>query len=286
MGICYVSKTQQQQVVVNNKLVKEPQKEESKTKSKLIVVKQNQLIELKTKIRQSYYSNSLMNLSFSSFKAILKEAKKEKILLKQITYFLTHIQFSIIEEGALKDIMIMSSSKLSIIFPKQKIFKLICKMIFFLLSKKTIETNKKRKKFINKLLNYAKVSLDDEYYNEQNESLIKNMVKASIYSTKKLTLIIINLLLFLSYFSIYFFIIPNIFQIFYNLDENKTKELLVDKLDIEMIQQKDIESIVSYIIKFINPNFSRNLFMIHSIYYICSPLKNYILNHPTQKIFI
>ena len=65
---------------------------------------------------------------------------------------------------------------------------------------------------MNKIINYALISFDDEYYNEQNESMIKNMVKASIYSTKKLTLIITNLLLFLSFFTIYFFLTPAVFE--------------------------------------------------------------------------
>ena len=158
-------------------------------------------------------------------------------------------------------------------------------MIYFFLCKKTNECNKKRKKFLNKIINYALISFDDEYYNEQNESMIKNMVKASIYSTKKLTLIITNILLFLSYFTIYFFVSPAVFEIFYNFNENKIKELLVDKSDVDNIKQSDVEQTVFNILKLINPNFSRNLFMAHSIYYICCPLKKYILNHPTQKIF-
>ena len=158
-------------------------------------------------------------------------------------------------------------------------------MIYFFLCKKTNECNKKRKKFLNKIINYALISFDDEYYNEQNESMIKNMVKASIYSTKKLTLIITNLLLFLSYFTIYFFVSPAVFEIFYNFNENKIKELLVDKSDVDNIKQSEVEQTVFNILKLINPNFSRNLFMAHSIYYVCCPLKKYILNHPTQKIF-
>lgn len=144
---------------------------------------------------------------------------------------------------------------------------------------------KKRKKFINKIINYALISFDDEYYNEQNESMLKNMVKASIYSTKKLTLIITNILLFLSYFTLYFFITPVVFEIFFNFDDNKKKQLLVDKMDCDNIKQNDIEKTVIHILKLINPSFSRNLVMCHSLYYVCSPLKKYILNHPTQKIF-
>ena len=158
-------------------------------------------------------------------------------------------------------------------------------MIYFFLCKKTNECNKKRKKFLNKIINYALITFDDEYYNEQNESMIKNMVKASIYSTKKLTLIITNLLLFLSFFTIYFFVTPAVFEIFYNFNENKLKELLVDKSDVDNIKQNDVEQTVFHILKLINPNFSRNLFMAHGIYYVCCPLKKYILNHPTQKIF-
>jgi hypothetical protein len=63
------------------------------------------------------------------------------------------------------------------------------------------------------------------------------------------------------------------------------RELLVDKIDVDKIKQNDIEKIVFHILKLINPEFSRNLFMLHGIYYVCCPLKKFILNHPTQKIF-
>ena len=284
MGVCYVSKGPQQ-IVVNSKLNKNQLKSDNNTKSNLLLIKTTQLIEFKNKIRLMYYNNSFRGLTLNNFKTIIKDTKKEKVLDKKLSYLFSHISLTLVEEGTLKDIITISFSKLSLIFPKSKKFKLICKMIYFFLCKKTNECNKKRKKFLNKIINYALISFDDEYYNEQNESMIKNMVKASIYSTKKLTLIITNILLFLSYFTIYFFVSPAVFEIFYNFNENKIKELLVDKSDVDNIKQSDVEQTVFNILKLINPNFSRNLFMAHSIYYICCPLKKYILNHPTQKIF-
>jgi hypothetical protein len=284
MGVCYVSKGPQQ-IVVNSKLNKNQVKSDISLKSNLLLIKTTQLIDFKNKIRQLYYNNSLRNIALNNFMTIIKDTKKEKILEKKLSYLFSHISLTIIEEGTLKDILTISYCKLSIIFPKSKKFKLIWKIIYFLISKRNNEGNKKRKKFLNKIINYSLITFDDEYYNEQNESMLKNMVKASIYSTKKLTLIITNLLLFLSYFVLYFFITPAIFEIFYNFNENKLKELIVDKLDVYNIKQKDIEQIVFHILKLINPEFSRNLFMCHSIYYVCCPLKKYILNHPTQKIF-
>ena len=59
----------------------------------------------------------------------------------------------------------------------------------------------------------------------------------------------------------------------------------MDKSDVDNIKQNDVEQTVFHILKLINPNFSRNLFMAHGIYYVCCPFKKYILNHPTQKIF-
>ena len=284
MGVCYVSKGPQQ-IVVNSKLNKNQVKSDISLKSNLLLIKTTQLIDFKNKIRQLYYNNSLRNIALNNFMTIIKDTKKEKILEKKLSYLFSHISLTIIEEGTLKDILTISYCKLSIIFPKSKKFKLIWKIIYFLISKRNNEDNKKRKKFLNKIINYSLITFDDEYYNEQNESMLKNMIKASIYSTKKLTLIITNLLLFLSYFVLYFFITPAIFEIFYNFNENKLKELIVDKLDVDNIKQKDIEQIVFHILKLINPEFSRNLFMCHSIYYVCCPLKKYILNHPTQKIF-
>jgi hypothetical protein len=284
MGVCYVSKGPQQ-IVVNSKLNKNQVKSDISLKSNLLLIKTTQLIDFKNKIRQLYYNNSLRNIALNNFMTIIKDTKKEKILEKKLSYLFSHISLSLIEEGALKDILTISFCKLSIIFPKSKKFKLIWKIIYFFICKRNYECNKKRKKFLNKIINYSLISFDDEYYNEQNESMIKNMVKASIYSTKKLTLIITNLLLFLSYFTLYFFITPAVFEIFYNFNENKLKELLVDKLDIDNIKQNEIESIVFHILKLINPEFSRNLFIVHSIYYVCCPLKKYILDHPTQKIF-
>ena len=283
MGVCYVSKGPQQ-IVVNSKINKN-QKSDISIKSNLLLIKTTQLIEFKNKIRQLYYSNSLRSITLNNFMTIIKDTKKEKILEKKLSYLFSHISLTLIEEGTLKDIITISFCKLSLIFPKSKKFKLIWKIIYFLISKRNNECNKKRKKFLNKIINYSLISFDDEYYNEQNESMIKNMVKASIYSTKKLTLIITHLLLFLTYFVLYFFITPSVFEIFYNFSENKIKELLVDKLDVDNIKQKDIEQIVFHILKLINPEFSRNLVMCHSLYYICCPLKKYILNHPTQKIF-
>ena len=285
MGVCYVSKGPQQ-IVVNSKLNKNQLKSDNgNTKTNLLLIKTTQLIDFKNKIRVMYYKNSFRGLTLNNFKTIIKDTKKDKNLDQKLSYLFNHISLTLIEEGTLKDIITISFSKLSLIFPKSKKFKLICKMIYFLLCKKTNECNKKRKKFLNKIINYALISFDDEYYNEQNESMIKNMVKASIYSTKKLTLIITNLLLFLSFFTIYFFVTPAVFEIFYNFNENKLKELLVDKSDVDNIKQNDVEQTVFHILKLINPNFSRNLFMAHGIYYVCCPLKKYILNHPTQKIF-
>ncbi len=285
MGVCYVSKGPQQ-IVVNSKLNKNQLKSDNgNTKTNLLLIKTTQLIDFKNKIRVMYYKNSFRGLTLNNFRTIIKDTKKDKNLDQKLSYLFNHISLTLIEEGTLKDIITISFCKLSLIFPKSKKFKLICKMIYFLLCKKTNECNKKRKKFLNKIINYALISFDDEYYNEQNESMIKNMMKASIYSTKKLTLIITNLLLFLSFFTIYFFVTPAVFEIFYNFNENKLKELLVDKSDVDNIKQNDVEQTVFHILKLINPNFSRNLFMAHGIYYICCPLKKYILNHPTQKIF-
>lgn len=284
MGVCYVSKGPQQ-IVVNSKINKAQAKSENSPKSNLLLIKTTQLIDFKNKIRQMYYNNSFRNIALNNFMSVIKDTKKEKILEKKLAYLFSHISLTLVEEGTLRDIITISFYKLSIIFPKSKKFKLIWKIIYFFIGKRNNECNKKRKKFLNKIINYSLIFFDDEYYNEQNESMIKNMVKASIYSTKKLTLIITNLLLFLSYFTIYFFITPAVFEIFYNFSDNKLKELLVDKMDIDNIKQNDIEPIVFHILKLINPEFSRNLFIVHSIYYVCCPLKKYILDHPTQKIF-
>ena len=284
MGVCYVSKGPQQ-IVVNSKINKTQAKNDNNSNSNLLLIKTTQLIDFKNKIRQMHNTNSFKNITLNNFMKIIKDIKKEKVLEKKLEYVFNHISVSLIEEGTLKDVITISFSKLSIIFPKSKKFKLIWKVIYFFICKRTNECNKKRKKFINKIINYSLISFDDEYYNEQNESMIKNMVKASIYSTKKLTLIIINLLLFLSYLTLYVFITPAVFEIFYNINENKMKDLLVDKLDVDNIKQNDIEKIVFHILKLINPQFSRNLFMTHGIYYVCCPLKKFILNHPTQKIF-
>ena len=216
---------------------------------------------------------------------IVREAKNQKELKKKIVHLLTHLSLKVIEEGIFRDIITISFSKLSLIFPKSKRFKLICKMIYFLFSKKNEELNKKRKKFLNKILNYSRISFNDEFFNEQNESMVKNMVKASIYSTNKLTLIIINIILFMSYVALYYFITPTVFEVFFNFTEKKLQELIIEKKDVDDIKQRDIEEIVFHIIKMINPSFSRNLFLCHAIYNICCPLKKYILNHPTQKIF-
>jgi len=284
MGVCYVFKGPHQ-IVINSKLKENQMKNENHPQRKLLLIKTTQLIEFKNKIRQMYYSNSFRGITLNNFMLIIRDTKKEKLLVNKLLYLFSNISLNLIEEGALKDVIAISFNKFSLIFPKSKKFKIICKMIYFFISKRTNECNKKRKKFLNKIINYSLISFDDEYYHEQNESLIKNMVKASIYSTKKLTLIITNFLLFISYFTLYFFITPAVFEIFYNFDQNKMKSLLVEKKDIDNIKQRDIEQLVWHILKLINPALSRNLFMTHALYYVCSPLKKYILNHPTQKIF-
>ena len=60
---------------------------------------------------------------------------------------------------------------------------------------------------------------------------------------------------------------------------------MVEKKEVDDIKQKDVEKIVFHVLKMINPGFSRNLYMCHNLYCICCPLKQFILNHPTQKIF-
>jgi hypothetical protein len=216
---------------------------------------------------------------------VVKESKNQKNIEKKIAHLLSHLSLKIIEEGILRDIITLSHSKLSLIFPKSKKFKLICKMIYFFFYQNNEEINRKRKKLLNKIINYSRISFDDEYFIEQNESMVKNMVKESIYSTKKLTLIIINIILFMSFIVLYYFITPTVFEIFFNFTEKKLQELLVEKKVVDDIKQNDIEEISFHIIKMINPSFSKNLFMCHAIYYVCCPLKKYIVNHPTQKIF-
>ena len=284
MGICYINKSPNK-VVVNSKLTAEQSKIDNFPKSKLLLIKSGQLIIFKYRIRQIYTTNSLRQINLSDYMKIVKETKNYKNIDKKIAYLLSHISLKIIEEGTFRDIITISYSKFSLIFPKSKKFKLICKIIFFFFCKKNEESNRKRKKLLNKIINYSRISFDDEYFNEQNESIVKNMVKASIYSTKKLTLIIINMILFLSFITLYYFIIPTVFEVFFNFKEKQLQELLVEKKEVDDIKQKDIEEIVLHIIKMINPGFSRNLFLCHAIYNICSPLKKYIMNHPTQKIF-
>ena len=284
MGVCYINKNPKQ-IVMNSKLSAVQTKSDNFPKSKLLLIKTNQLITCKHRIRQVYYSNSLRQITFSDYMKIVRESKSEKNIEKKIVHLLSRLSLKIIEEGLLRDIITISNMKLSLIFPRAKKFKLICKLIYFFFSKKNEEINKKRKKFLNKIINYSRLSFNDEYFNEQNESMVKNMVKASIYSTNKLTLIIINIILFMSYISLYFFITPTVFEIFFNFTEKKLQELLVEKKEVDDIKQKDIEEIVFHIIKMINPSFSRNLFLCHAIYNICCPLKKYIINHPTQKIF-
>jgi len=284
MGVCYLTKNPKQ-VVVNSKLTTDQNKSDNFPKSKLLLIKTGQLIIFKHKIRHTYYTNSFRQIELSNYMKIVKESKIEKKIEKKIAHLLSHLSLKIIEEGILRDIITLSYSKLSLIFPKSKKFKLICKMIYFFLYKNNEEINKKRKKLLNKIINYSRISFDDEYFIEQNESMVKNMVKESIYSTKKLTLIIINVILLMSFIALYYLITPTVFEIFFNFTEKKLQELLVEKKEIDDIKQKDIEDIAFHIIKMINPSFSKNLFMCHAIYYVCCPLKKYIVDHPTQKIF-
>ena len=284
MGVCYLNKNPKQ-VVVNSKLTTDQNKSDNFPKSKLLLIKSGQLIIFKHKIRHTYYTNSFRQIELSNYMKIVKESKIEKNIEKKIAHLLSHLSLKIIEEGILRDIITLSYSKLSLIFPKSKKFKLICKMIYFFLYKNNEEINKKRKKFLNKIINYSRISFDDEYFLDQNESMVKNMVKESIYSTKKLTLIIINVILLMSFIVLYYFITPTVFEIFFNFTEKKLQELLVEKKEIDDIKQNEIENIAFHIIKLINPSFSKNLFMCNAIYYVCCPLKKYIVNHPTQKIF-
>ena len=284
MGVCYLTKNPKQ-VVVNSKLTTEQTKSDNFPKSKLLLIKTGQLIIFKHKIRYIYYTNSFRQIELSNYMKIVKESKNQKDIEKKIAHLLNHLSLKIIEEGILRDIITLSHSKLSLIFPKSKKFKLICKMIYFFLYKSNEEINKKRKKLLNKIINYSRISFDDEYFIEQNESMVKNMVKASIYSTKRLTLIVINVILFLSFIVLYYFITPTVFEVFFNFTEKKLQELLVEKKEIDDIKQNDIQDIVFHIIKMINPSFSKNLFMCNAIYNVCCPLKRYIINHPTQKIF-
>jgi hypothetical protein len=284
MGICYINKNPKQ-VVMNLKLTADQTKSDNFPKSKLLLIKTGQLIIFKHRIRQIYYTNSLRQIALSDYMKIVRESKTEKNIEKKIVHLLSRLSLKILEEGILRDIITFSNSKLSLIFPKTKKFKLICKMIYFFFSKKNDEINKKRKKFLNKIINYSRISFNDDYFNEQNESMVKNMVKASIFSTNKLTLIIINIILCMSFIALYYFVTPTVFEIFFNFTEKKLEELLVEKKEVDDIKQKDIEEIVLHIMKMINPSFSRNLFLCHAIYNICCPLKKYIINHPTQKIF-
>lgn len=169
MGICYISKNPKQ-VVMNLQLTKEQTKSDNFPKSKLLFVKTGQLTIFKHRLRQIYYNNSFRQITLSNYMKIVRESKNENTIEKKIAHLLSRISLKILEEGILRDIITISFSKLSLVFPKSKKFKLICKMIYFFFYKKNEDINRKRKKFLNKIINYSRISFnEDDYFNDQNE---------------------------------------------------------------------------------------------------------------------
>ena len=77
MGVCYINKNPKQ-IVMNSKLSAVQTKSDNFPKSKLLLIKTNQLITCKHRIRQVYYSNSLRQISFSDYMKIVRESKSEK----------------------------------------------------------------------------------------------------------------------------------------------------------------------------------------------------------------
>lgn len=216
------------------------------------------------KIKYMLTQNPLIAFPISKYKDNLTVAiASSSEIEKQISTFSESLNFSKLHENMFKDLLLLSTNKLSSIFPNKFLLESCSYIIFYFLYKKIPQAKSERKKFLFYLI---KTCQDSSCTTEDT------------FLSGKLSFLILNLIIYLSYILLYFFISYAFLEIEEEFTLEKFENLYIDKLPVKNINPKSFSQYTLNQIKKYNPYFSRENLCVLSIQYIFKPLKSLFSN--------
>ena len=161
------------------------------------------------KVKVLIRNNPFNNITFTDFNQQLISfintiQNTSNIENDTIINFLKCFKLKELDEKMFIDIIKLSLNKLSLIIPKNNLFTVICYMLYFVLCRESNENKLERKKF---LLNLFKNS---------------NNKKAG-FSLSKISFLIMNILIFISFIFLYYCLGPAILEIRFNFNNENIK---------------------------------------------------------------
>lgn len=223
------------------------------------------------KVKVLIRNNPFNNITFTDFNQQLISfintlQNTSNVENDTIINFLKCFKLKELDEKMFIDIIKLSLNKLSLIIPKNNLFTVICYMLYFVLCRESNENKLERKKF---LLNLFKNS---------------NNQKAS-FSLSKISFLIMNILIFISFIFLYYCLGPAILEVHFNFNNENIKSIYIDKITCKSIKPNSFNKKIYSKIKEMNHNFDRIKFIETSLKYIFQPLKNYYdLNNSTSSL--
>ena len=227
-----------------------------------IIEKKNDIqIFIVRKIKDLIRNNPFMNVNVYNFQktvisfipSIQNEQNIENIDIKS---FLKSFQLNDLQEKMFIDIIKLSLKKLLNIIEKKNLFDSICYILFYLLCKESEENKIERKKFLYYLLQTSKKDSKD-------------------YSSTKLSYLIMNILILLSFTLLYLFVGPAILEVNYGFNIQNIKSIYIDKVTCKDVNPKSFSQNIYMKLKEYNSEFNRKTFIIISLNYIFQPFKKY-----------
>ena len=239
MGACIASRGKMKKIVLNSSLPKNT-------------------LNLHYRIKTMLFSNHLLNISITNFKDNLTSAiSSSNILSEQINNFIKFLNLPKLQQQMLKNVLEISTVKLSLVFPEKFVLESCCYIIFYFLSKK----NKENRDELNKFLYYLIKTCQQSSEGTSDE-----------YKTGKLSFLILNLVIFLTFIMLFFFISYGILEA-EEFSHDKIEVIYIDKLPVKNVCPKSFSSYIFTQIKKYNPDFNREKLCIIAIQYIFDPLK-------------
>ena len=231
-------------------------------KNIFIIEKKNDIkIFVIRKIKSLIMNNPFMKINADNFQKIVISfipsiEKEQNIENYDIKSFLKSFSLNELQEKMFIDVIKFSLKKLSNIIEKKNLFDSICYMLFYLLSKESEDNINERKKFLYYLLQTSKKDSKD-------------------YSSTKLSYLIMNILILLSFTLLYLFVGPAILEVNYGFNIQNIKSIYIDKVTCKDVNPKSFSQNIYMKLKEYNSEFNRKTFIMVSLNYIFQPFKKY-----------
>ena len=241
-------------------------------KNIFIIEKKNDIkIFVIRKIKSLIMNNPFMKINADNFQKIVISfipsiEKEQNIENYDIKSFLKSFSLNELQEKMFIDVIKFSLKKLSNIIEKKNLFDSICYMLFYLLSKESEDNINERKKFLYYLLQTSKKDSKD-------------------YSSTKLSYLIMNILILLSFTLLYLFVGPAILEVNYGFNIQNIKSIYIDKVTCKDVNPKSFSQNIYMKLKEYNSEFNRQNFIIISLNYIFQPFKKYYdINNSSRSL--